>query len=117
MPDLATARGATPLLATCEQGQRQTVALLLAHRLLAVNAADDRGKTALMAAAANDHRHIVRQLLRRRDIAPYLTDRAGLNAIDYAVRGGHLAIADLVRKHGALGGVAQLWAISYHLLN
>ncbi|WP_041866471.1 ankyrin repeat domain-containing protein [Sodalis glossinidius] len=70
-----------------------------------------------MAAVENGHRAIVRQLLRRRETASDLIDWAGLGAIDYAVRSGHYTIAGLIRQRGALGGVTQLWAISYFLLN
>ncbi|MGL9773561.1 MAG: ankyrin repeat domain-containing protein [Sodalis sp. (in: enterobacteria)] len=113
LPNAASLWCTTPLLTACEQGQRKMVPLLLDHPGLDINAADCRGRTPLMAVAVDGHRAIVRQLLLRRETASDLIDWAGLGAIDYAVRSGHYTIAGLIRQRGGLGGVAQLWAISY----
>jgi ankyrin repeat protein len=89
---LAEARdsyGQTPLMWAAQNGQLETVMLLLSIDDVNPNARDDQGQTPLMWAARNGHNDTVKQLLLNTNNAnPYAEDRDGWTLLTWAVIGG-----------------------------
>jgi len=74
------------------------VRVLLAHGAI-VNARSDEQQTPLMLAASRGNSEIVQLLLNAKaDVSPISAHR--MTALDYAVRGGHDDVAELLRKAG-----------------
>lgn len=120
------AKGATPALAhepsttsplylAAHWGARETLAALLSHGGVDVNATNSRGETALLAATRQQNLEVARELLLHPEIDVDRKDAQGRNPLLVAVAGGNLALvqallargADAARDFGRHGAIVQ----------
>ncbi|HET7776599.1 MAG TPA: ankyrin repeat domain-containing protein [Azospira sp.] len=97
---LNRSEGWPPLAYAAFNGQVEVMDYLLAKGA-DVNGASDNGTTALMVAARNGHIEAVRLLLKHKPDVDKISE-AGGTALKWAVAANNTAIADLLRKAGAV---------------
>ncbi|KAL1530610.1 hypothetical protein AB1Y20_001510 [Prymnesium parvum] len=108
MPDEDFVSGCL-LLRDCARGDMPRIRKRLADDSELLNFKDYDRRTALHVSASEGHLNCVSMLL---DLGanPNLSDRWGGSPLDDAQRHRHVAIAELLRKHGGRGGVNDLGA-------
>jgi len=100
--------GYTPLHRAAVSGHKDVAELLLAKKA-DVNAKDNFGYTALHLAARKGYKDIVDLLLANKALVNARTIM-GITPLDAATWDGFQEVVDLLRSHGAVNGVAGLYA-------
>ncbi len=99
--DARDVQGRTPLILAVEATQKEAVRFLLAHGA-DTEARDRRGWTALHTAARRGALDVAEALVLNDGFTGINTgDNDGRTALSYADDGGHGALADFLRRHGA----------------